>query len=80
MLAITGDPARVGDFPGASSVYDVSSFELIQMIKQLNEGLSFFRKGLGQKTDFSIAAAFNPNVRTLDKAVKRLEKKVDYWG
>jgi methionine synthase I (cobalamin-dependent)/5,10-methylenetetrahydrofolate reductase len=78
VLAITGDPARVGDFPGASSVYDVSSFELIQMIKQLNEGLSFSGKDLGQKTDFSIAAAFNPNVRSLEKAVKRLEKKISY--
>ncbi|WHY85217.1 bifunctional homocysteine S-methyltransferase/methylenetetrahydrofolate reductase [Neobacillus novalis] len=78
VLAITGDPARVGDFPGASSVYDVSSFELIQMIKQLNEGLSFSGKDLGQKTDFSIAAAFNPNVRSLEKAVKRLEKKVHF--
>ena len=63
LLAITGDPARVGDFPGASSVYDVSSFELIQMIKQLNEGHFLFRKRLGQKTNFSVAAAFNPNVR-----------------
>ncbi len=78
VLAITGDPARVGDFPGASSVYDVSSFELIQMIKQLNEGLSFSGKDLGQKTNFSIAAAFNPNVRSLEKAVKRLEKKVHF--
>ncbi|MDR6121874.1 methionine synthase I (cobalamin-dependent)/5,10-methylenetetrahydrofolate reductase [Bacillus sp. SLBN-46] len=78
VLAITGDPARVGDFPGASSVYDVSSFELIQMIKQLNEGLSFSGKDLGQKTDFSVAAAFNPNVRSLEKAVKRLEKKIQF--
>lgn len=78
VLAITGDPARVGDFPGASSVYDVSSFELIQMIKQLNEGLSFSGKDLGQKTAFSIAAAFNPNVRSVEKAVKRLEKKVHF--
>jgi methionine synthase I (cobalamin-dependent)/5,10-methylenetetrahydrofolate reductase len=78
VLAITGDPARVGDFPGASSVYDVSSFELIQMIKQMNEGLSFSGKDLGQKTDFSIAAAFNPNVRSVEKAVKRLEKKIDF--
>ena len=78
ILAITGDPARVGDFPGASSVYDVSSFELIQMIKQMNEGLSFSGKDLGQKTAFSVAAAFNPNVRSVEKAVKRLEKKIQY--
>jgi methionine synthase I (cobalamin-dependent)/5,10-methylenetetrahydrofolate reductase len=78
ILAITGDPARVGDFPGASSVYDVSSFELIQMIKQMNEGLSYSGKDLGQKTAFSVAAAFNPNVRSVEKAVKRLEKKIQY--
>lgn len=78
VLAVTGDPARVGDFPGASSVYDVSSFELIQMIKQFNDGLSFSGKDLGQKGDFSVAAAFNPNVRSVDKAVERMEKKIKY--
>lgn len=78
ILAITGDPARVGDFPGASSVYDVSSFELISMIKQLNEGISFSGKDLGQKTNFSVAGAFNPNVRQVDKAVVRLEKKIKH--
>jgi methionine synthase / methylenetetrahydrofolate reductase(NADPH) len=76
VLAITGDPARVGDFPGASSVYDASSFELIQMIKQLNNGLSLSGKDLGKKTAFSIAAAFNPNVRSLENEVKRAEKKM----
>lgn len=78
VLAITGDPARVGDFPGASSVYDVSSFELIQMIKQFNEGLSTSGKDLGQKGEFSVAAAFNPNVRSVEKAVIRMEKKIKY--
>nr|WP_295970604.1 bifunctional homocysteine S-methyltransferase/methylenetetrahydrofolate reductase [uncultured Bacillus sp.] len=78
LLAITGDPARVGDFPGASSVYDISSFELIQMIKMLNNGQSYSGKDLGQKTAFSVAAAFNPNVRQIDKAVKRMEKKIAY--
>lgn len=78
VLAITGDPAKVGDFPGASSVYDVSSFELIQMIKQFNEGLSSSGKDLGQKGNFSVAAAFNPNVRSVEKAVQRMEKKIHY--
>ncbi|GLY11556.1 bifunctional homocysteine S-methyltransferase/methylenetetrahydrofolate reductase [Pseudobacillus badius] len=76
VLAITGDPTKVGDFPGATSVYDVSSMELIQLIKQLNEGISFSGKPLKQKANFSVAAAFNPNVRILDRAVKRLEKKI----
>lgn len=76
VLAVTGDPARVGDFPGASSVFDVSSFELIEMIKQFNEGLSYSGKDLGQKGAFSIGAAFNPNVRSIEKAVVRMEKKI----
>jgi homocysteine S-methyltransferase len=77
VLAITGDPTKIGDFPGATSVYDVSSFQLISFIKQLNEGISFSGKELGQKANFSVGAAFNPNVRHLDKAVKRMEKKVE---
>nr|WP_221261076.1 bifunctional homocysteine S-methyltransferase/methylenetetrahydrofolate reductase [Anoxybacillus tengchongensis] len=77
VLALTGDPSKVGDFPGATSVYDLSSFDLISLIRQFNEGLSYSGKPLGQKTNFSIAAAFNPNVRHLDKAVKRLEKKIE---
>ncbi|OEH91655.1 bifunctional homocysteine S-methyltransferase/methylenetetrahydrofolate reductase [Bacillus solimangrovi] len=78
VLAVTGDPTKVGDFPGASSVYDLSSFELIQYIKQLNEGVSFSGKPLKQKCSFSVGAAFNPNVRHLEKAVQRLEKKIEY--
>jgi homocysteine S-methyltransferase len=77
VLAITGDPTKIGDFPGATSVYDMSSFQLISMIKQLNEGVSFSGKELGQKANFSVAAAFNPNVRHLERAVQRMEKKIE---
>lgn len=77
ILAVTGDPTKVGDFPGATSVYDVSSMELLQLIKQLNEGISFTGKPLRKKAKFSVAAAFNPNVRVLDRAVQRLEKKIE---
>lgn len=78
VLAVTGDPTKVGDFPGATSVYDVSSMELISLIKQLNEGVSFSGKPLRKKANFSVAAAFNPNVRVLDRAVTRLEKKIEH--
>jgi methionine synthase / methylenetetrahydrofolate reductase(NADPH) len=77
ILAITGDPAKIGDFPGAASVYDLSSLELIELIKQNNEGISFSGKSLRQKTQFSVGAAFNPNFRHLDASVKRLEKKIN---
>lgn len=76
ILAITGDPSKIGDFPGATSVYDLSSLDLISLMKQFNEGLSYSGKQLGEKTNFSVAAAFNPNVRHIDRAVNRLEKKI----
>ncbi|MBM7094389.1 bifunctional homocysteine S-methyltransferase/methylenetetrahydrofolate reductase [Bacillus sp. H-16] len=77
VLAITGDPAKVGDFPGATSVYDMASMDLIRLMKQLNEGISFSGKDLGAKTSFTVAAAFNANARHLDREVKRLEKKIE---
>lgn len=77
VLAITGDPAKVGDFPGATSVYDMSSLDLIRLIKRLNEGISFTGKELGKKTSFIVAAAFNANARHLEREVKRLEKKIE---
>lgn len=77
MLAITGDPTKVGDFPGATSVFDVNSFKLIELIKKGNEGISFSGQSLREKTDFSVSAAFNPNVANVERAVQRLEKKIE---
>ncbi|WCK54041.1 bifunctional homocysteine S-methyltransferase/methylenetetrahydrofolate reductase [Aneurinibacillus sp. Ricciae_BoGa-3] len=77
VLVITGDPARFGDLPGASSVFDVSSFDLIRMVKQLNDGITFSGKPLKQRANFVVGAAFNPHVRQFDAAIRRLEKKVD---
>lgn len=77
LLAITGDPAGVGDLPGASSVYDLNSFELIRMSKQLNEGIAFSGKPLKQRAGFVVGAAFDPNVKYIDKAVQRMEKKIE---
>lgn len=77
ILVITGDPSRFGDLPGATSVFDVTSFDLIRMVKQLNEGVSFAGRPLKQKAQFIVGAAFNPNVRQMDAAIARLEKKVE---
>ena len=52
VLPLTGDPARVGDHPGAKSVYDVNSIELMAIIKQLNEGFTHSGKPLKAKDGF----------------------------
>ncbi|HZG16559.1 MAG TPA: bifunctional homocysteine S-methyltransferase/methylenetetrahydrofolate reductase [Candidatus Bathyarchaeia archaeon] len=77
VLVVTGDPSRFGDLPGASSVFDVTSFDLIRMIKQLNEGISFSGRPLKQKAQFTVGAAFNPHVRKIEAAIDRLKRKVE---
>jgi len=76
VLPLTGDPARVGDHPGAASVYDVNSVELISIIKQLNSGFTRAGKPLKAATNFVIGCTFNPNAKNLDAQVQRLERKV----
>ncbi|MEY2479086.1 MAG: methionine synthase / methylenetetrahydrofolate reductase [Verrucomicrobiota bacterium] len=76
VLPLTGDPARVGDQPGAASVYDVNSIELIAIIKRMNEGFSNSGKSIRTATDFVIGCTFNPNSKNLDAQVERLERKV----
>ncbi|MEP6698678.1 MAG: bifunctional homocysteine S-methyltransferase/methylenetetrahydrofolate reductase [Verrucomicrobiota bacterium] len=75
VLPLTGDPAKVGDHPGASSVYDVNSVELISIIARLNEGFSQAGKSIKTPTGFVIGCTFNPNARNLDAQVNRLERK-----
>lgn len=57
LIAITGDPTKIGDFPGATSAFDVTSFELLELILRFNEGISWSGKSLQQKTNFTVAAA-----------------------
>ncbi|MBT0663884.1 bifunctional homocysteine S-methyltransferase/methylenetetrahydrofolate reductase [Geobacter pelophilus] len=76
ILAVTGDPARLGDQAGASSVYDLNSFELIKLIKDLNNGVNAVGNSIGTGTGFTIGCAFNPNSPKMAVQVTRLEKKL----
>ena len=76
ILAVTGDPARLGDQSGASSVFDVNSFELIRLISDLNSGVNALGQSISGKTAFTIGCAFNPNTPRMDVQVARLAKKV----
>ena len=76
VLPLTGDPAKVGDHPGSSSVYDVSSVELIKIIARLNEGFNHIGKSIKVPTQFVTGCTFNPNVKNLDAQVSRLERKI----
>ncbi|MBI2901030.1 MAG: bifunctional homocysteine S-methyltransferase/methylenetetrahydrofolate reductase [Planctomycetes bacterium] len=77
LLPITGDPAKVGDQPQATSVYDLNSFELIRLIANMNEGKGYSGASIQRATRFAIGCAFNPNVKDVDHQVRRLRKKME---
>ncbi|ULG74472.1 bifunctional homocysteine S-methyltransferase/methylenetetrahydrofolate reductase [Macrococcus brunensis] len=83
VLAVTGDPSKVGNFPGATSVFDVNSHGLAEIIRQFNRGISADGSSLRKRTTFTVAGAFNANVSKLPASVQRLQKKqkagVDYF-
>jgi methionine synthase I (cobalamin-dependent)/5,10-methylenetetrahydrofolate reductase len=76
ILAVTGDPARLGDQAGASSVFDLNSFGLIKLLSDLNAGVNALGNGIGDGTGFTIGCAFNPNSPKMETQIARLEKKI----
>ena len=76
VLPLTGDPAKVGDHPGAKSVYDVTSVQLIGIINRLNEGFNHVGKSVKKPTRFVAGCTFNPNAKHLDAQIARLERKL----
>jgi homocysteine S-methyltransferase len=76
ILPLTGDPAKFGDQPGASSVYDVNSIQLMEIISGLNKGYNFAGKTIKHPTDFVMGCTFNPNAKNIDAQVARLERKI----
>jgi len=76
VLALTGDPAKVGDHPGATSVYDLNSSGLIKLMAGMNRGVNYVGRPLNGRTDFIIGCAFNPNALNLDSQVRKLEGKL----
>jgi len=76
VLALTGDPAKVGDHPGATSVYDLNSVGLIKLMAGMNRGVNAVGRPLNGQTNFIIGCAFNPNAVNFDSQVKKLESKL----
>jgi homocysteine S-methyltransferase len=76
VLALTGDPAKVGDHPGATSVYDLNSVGLIKLLAGMNRGVNAVGRPLNGQTKFIIGCAFNPNALNFDSQLKKLESKL----
>ena len=77
VLAITGDPPSVGDYPETSGVYEVDSVGLVKVLHRLNQGTDWAGKTLGGATNFAIGVAVNPVADDLDNEIERFHAKIE---
>ncbi len=77
VLAITGDPPSVGDYPETSGVYEVDSVGLVKVLHRLNQGTDWAGKTLGGATNFAIGVAVNPVADDLDGEIARFNAKIE---
>jgi homocysteine S-methyltransferase len=76
ILAITGDPPKLGDYPDATAVYDVDSIGLIRIMSQLNHGCDLAGKVIGPALGIHIGCGADPSKPDREKELRRLEEKV----
>jgi homocysteine S-methyltransferase len=77
VIALTGDPPRMGSCPSASAVWDVDSIGFIKIIKQLNQGHDAAGNSIGRPTSFLVACAVNPMADDLELELDRYHQKVE---
>jgi homocysteine S-methyltransferase len=76
VLAITGDPPKLGDYPDATAVYDVDSIGLIRILDHLNHGCDLAGNLIGPALAVHVGCGADPSRRDVEKEVLRLEAKV----
>jgi methionine synthase I (cobalamin-dependent)/5,10-methylenetetrahydrofolate reductase len=77
VLAVTGDPPEVGDYPGSRGVYEVDAVGLVELIAKLNRGEDYNGKSIDAPTSFFIGCAVNPTADDLDEELERFRRKVE---
>lgn len=77
ILAVTGDPANIGDYPSATSVFDIDAIGMVRILSRFNEGIDLAGYSIGMKCAFTIAVAFNPLAQDAELELERLKRKVD---
>jgi len=77
VLAVTGDPPEVGDYPGSQGVYEVDAIGLVDVIARLNGGADYYGRAIDAPTSFFPGVAVNPSADDLDSELERFERKLE---
>lgn len=77
ILAVTGDPPRLGDYPEARGIYEIDAIGLTRLLSNLNKGLDWAGQTIGQPTAFAIGVAVNPTATDLDVELLRFQQKIE---
>ncbi len=75
ILAITGDPPMIGDYPQATAVFDIDSIGLVHLINNLNHGIDVGEKRIGDPTSFFAGVGVDPNSVNIENELHRLHLK-----
>jgi homocysteine S-methyltransferase len=77
VLAITGDPPKLGPYPKATAVFDVDSIGLVGILRRLNHGLDIGGSPIGSPAKFSIGVGANPDAPDRGREWDRFRRKVE---
>jgi methionine synthase / methylenetetrahydrofolate reductase (NADH) len=76
IIALTGDPPRIGDYPTGTGVWDVDSIGLIDILTRLNRAEDPSGSSIGQRAGFTIACALDSTAADSATEWDRLERKL----
>ncbi len=78
VLALTGDPLRIGDYPNLTGVWNTDSVGLVRVLRGMNAGHDAGGAPLGGQASFYIGAALDVNVgdALIDVSIERARNKV----
>lgn len=77
ILCLTGAPQKLGNYPDATTVFDVDSIGLVNLVRQLNHGLDIGANAIGVSTNFVIGVSANPGAPDIENELRRFAYKVE---
>jgi len=77
VLALTGDPPSLGNYPNSTAVFDVDSVGLIGILRHMNAGEDIGGNPIGAPAGFTIACGVDPTRDDLAEEARRLRRKIE---